>query len=153
MMLLKQIERLPDTSQHPQGEHVDLEDAEIVDVVLVPLDEAAFGHRAIADGHGLDQRSVGENEAADMLAEVARHADHLAGELDDPSQVRIGKIEPRLTKNMLLVDSLSMAAPYGTRERRGDVFGKSHGLADLADSHARPVMDHRGAEAGAIPTV
>ena len=68
MMRLEQVERLADAGQHAEREHVDLEDAEIVDVVLVPFDEAALGHRAVADRHGLGQQPVGQDEPADVLA-------------------------------------------------------------------------------------
>ena len=93
-MLLDEVEAFADAGQHPEREHVDLEDPQLVDVVLVPFDEGAVVHRAVADRHGLGQRPLGQDEAADMLGEVARHSDQLLGELHRSFQVRIGKVEP-----------------------------------------------------------
>ena len=117
MMLFKKIEALPDTGQHAEREHVDLEDAEVVDIVLVPFDEAAVGHCSVADGHGLGQQLVGEDEATDMLAKMPRHADHLLGQLQNPSQVRIGKVQACFAQDMLLVDLVPVPAPHGARQR------------------------------------
>ena len=94
VMLLDQVEAFADAGQHAEREHVDLEDAELLDVVLVPFDEGAVVHRAIADRHGLGQRPLGQDEAADVLRQMARHADQLLGELHRPLEVRIGEIEP-----------------------------------------------------------
>jgi hypothetical protein len=68
VMRLQQVEAFADAGQHAQRQHIDLEDAQRVDIVLVPFDEAAVGHGAIADRHGLGQRAFGEDETADMLA-------------------------------------------------------------------------------------
>ena len=95
-MRLQQIESLADAGQHPERQNVDLHDAERLDIVLVPFDETAVRHRAIADGDGPGQRFAGQNETANMLRQVARHADQLVGQPDDTLQVRVGKIETRL---------------------------------------------------------
>ena len=67
MVLAQQVEALPDAGQHPQRQDIDLEDPQRVDVVLVPFDERAVGHRSVADRHGLGQRALGQDEAADVL--------------------------------------------------------------------------------------
>ena len=67
-----------DAGEHAERQHVDFQDAESVDVVLVPLDEGAFGHGGIADGHGFIEPLAGEHEAAHMLGEVAGKAGDLA---------------------------------------------------------------------------
>ena len=82
---LDQIEALADASEHAERQDVDLEDAERVDIVLVPFDEAALRHGAIADGHGFGQRALGQDEAADMLAEMPGHADQLPGQENGPA--------------------------------------------------------------------
>ena len=102
MMLLDQVEAFADAGQHSEREHVDLEDAELVDVVLVPFDEGAVVHRAVADRHRLGQRPLGQDEAADMLRQMARHSDQLLGELDRALEVRVGKIEPGVLRARVL---------------------------------------------------
>ena len=51
VMLFQQVETLADTAQHSQREHVDLENAERVQVVLVPFDGGAVFHGGIGNGH------------------------------------------------------------------------------------------------------
>ena len=115
-MLLEQSERLADACQHPEREHIDLVDAEIVDIVLVPFDKTALRHGAVADRHGLGQQLVGEDETADMLAQVPRHIDHLLGQLQNAFQMWIGQVQARLAPDMLLVDIV----PMGTPDRAGE---------------------------------
>ena len=116
MMLLDQVEAFADAGQHAEREHVDLEDAELVDVVLVPFDEGAVVHRAIADRHGLGQRPLGQDEAADMLRQMARHADQLLGELHRALEMRVGKVEPGIVGARVLELGVH-AAPDGRGER------------------------------------
>ena len=67
VMRLDQIKAFGDTGEHAKGEDIDLEDLQRVDVVLVPFDETALGHGAVADRHDLGQRAFGEDETADVL--------------------------------------------------------------------------------------
>ena len=87
-----------------------------------------------------------------MLRQMARHADHLLGERDGPPQMRVAQIEPGLFDPAVL-DLLAPASPMGRGDRRGDVFGQAHHLADLADRAARAVMDHRRRDPGAVAAV
>ena len=151
-MLLDQVEAFADAGQHAEREHVDLEDAEFLDVVLVPFDEGAVLHRAIADGHGLGQRPFGQDEAADMLRQMARHADELLGELHRPLEVRVVDVEPGVTR-AILGDLGFHAAPIVGGDGRADVFAQAHDLADFADRRARAVMDDRRGDPGAVAAV
>ena len=65
----------------PSAEHVDLQQPS-VEVVLVPLDDGALLHGGVLDRHHLVEARAGDDEAADMLGEMAREADQLAGERD-----------------------------------------------------------------------
>ena len=144
MMGAQQIEAFLQTGQHPQRQHVDLEDTERVDIVLVPFDEAAIGHRAIADRHGFRQRPLRQDKAADMLRQMPRHADYLLGQPEHPAQLRIGHVEPRFLR-VLFSDLPAVTAPDCPRERGGGVFRQAHHLAHFADRHARAIVDHGGA--------
>ena len=125
---------------------------ERVDVVLVPFDEGAVVHRGVADRHGLGQRPLGQDEAADMLRQMARHADQLLGELDRALEVRVAQIEPGVAGARVGKLGLHMA-PDGRGERGGDVLAQPHHLADLADRRARAVMDHGRRDPGAVAAV
>ncbi len=59
VMRLQKIEPAAQAAQHAEREHVDLHQAERVDVVLVPLDEGAIVHGGIADGHRLVEAARG----------------------------------------------------------------------------------------------
>ena len=118
-MALEEIEAAPDAAQHAEREHVDLHEAERVDVVLVPLDEGALVHGGVADRHRLVEPLAGEHEAADMLGEMARKADQLVGKRDRLPDRRIGRIEPGLTD--VIVGQAVAIAPHRLGERRGHV--------------------------------
>ena len=100
-MLAQELERAADARQHAERQHVDLEQAQLVDVVLVPLDEGAVRHRRVADRHDLGQRRARQHEAADVLGEMAREADQLVGQLDHAREQRIGGIEAGLADVLL----------------------------------------------------
>ena len=53
--------------EHARAQHVDLEQAQRVEIVLVPLDDRAVGHRRILDGHQLIQAAARDDEAAHVL--------------------------------------------------------------------------------------
>jgi hypothetical protein len=90
-MLLHQRETLADGGEHAQGETVDLEDAQLVEIVLVPLDDGAVGHGRVLDRHELAQGAAGHDHAARVLREMAGEADKLRDEFDQlPAAGRIG---------------------------------------------------------------
>ena len=90
------LEGAADAGQHAEREDVDLEDFEGVDVVLVPLDDGAILHRRIRDGDEEIELVAGDDEAADVLAQVTRKAHELAGDLDGLAQGRLVGIEAEL---------------------------------------------------------
>ena len=61
------MKRAPDRAQHPQAEHVHLEQAQRIEIVFVPLDDRALGHGRIFDRHDFIQAAAGNDEAADVL--------------------------------------------------------------------------------------
>ncbi len=78
-------------AQHAQRQHVDLEQAQRVEVVLVPLDDAAVLHRRVFDRHQRVQLVACDHKAAGVLAQVARKADQLLRQLQpQPAQRRLG---------------------------------------------------------------
>ena len=137
-MLLDEIEPAPQAAQHAEREHIDLHQAERVDVVLVPFDEGALVHGGIADRHRLVERRAGEHEAADVLGEVARKADQLVREFDGLPDRRVGGVESGLT-DVFIRQSVAIA-PHRLGERGGDILRQAHGLADFADGAARAVV-------------
>ena len=151
-MALDEVEALADGGEHAERQHVDLEHAERVDVVLVPLQEGAVRHGAVVDRHGLVEALAGEHEAADVLGEMAREAHQLAGELHRLADRRVGGVEARLA-HPLLGEVVVADAPDQAGQRRRHVLLEAQRLADLADRHARAVVDDGGADGGAVAAV
>ena len=139
--------------QHAQRQHVDLHQAQRVDVVLVPLDEGAVLHGGVADRHGLVQPPLGQDEAADVLRQVAREARAARwASAVGAADLRVVGIEPGLA-DVLVGHAVAPAAPDRVGQRGGDVLGQAQRLADLADRHARAVVDDGGADGGAVAAV
>ena len=88
-MDFQQRERLADAGEHAQAQHIDLEQTERVEIVLVPFDEGAMLHGGVADRNDLRQRPARQHEAADMLGEMAGEADQLLGQLETAREQRI----------------------------------------------------------------
>ena len=61
-----------DRGEHAEGQHIDFQQAERVEIVLVPLNYRTFGHGGVFDRHQVRQRTTRDHEAADMLREMAR---------------------------------------------------------------------------------
>ena len=147
-----QVKPLGDAGQHAQGKHIHLEDAQRVDVILVPLDKRPLRHRAIADGHDLRQRSFGQDETAHMLAQMPRHARHLLRQLQHPPQVGVRQVKTRLADPLFLHLPLERP-PNRARQFRGHILAQPHRLADLPNGRAGPVMNDRGAQPRPLPPV
>ena len=92
-MLVDQIERLAQARQHAEPEHVDLEDAQRVEIVFVPLDEGALIHRRIADRHHLIEPAARDDKTADMLREMTRKAVDFPRKRKDLADARAVRIE------------------------------------------------------------
>jgi xanthine/CO dehydrogenase XdhC/CoxF family maturation factor len=88
-MLVQQIEAALQAGQHAEREDVDLENADGVEIVLVPFDAGALLHRRVLDRHHLVEPAAGDDEAAHMLGEVARKADQLARQRQHPGELGV----------------------------------------------------------------
>ena len=88
LMRANHRDRLFQRRQHPEAEQIDLDDAEVGAVVLVPLNHDAAGHRGRFERHDLVERLRGNHHAAAMLAEMARQTLNLAHQLDQHHDAR-----------------------------------------------------------------
>ena len=95
-VLLEQIQAPPDGREHPECQAIHLEDAECIQVILVPLDDGAAGHAGVLDRHDLAERQLGQDHAADMLRQMAGKAEDLADEMDQLPAEPAGRVEARL---------------------------------------------------------
>ena len=134
-MPVEQLECLSNAGQHAERQDVDLENAERVEIVLVPLDHGTVRHRRIGDRHHLIEPALGQDEAADMLREVAGEAGQLGGELQGQAQARLARIEAALARRGS-VDAAIAPAPDRRGQRAGHVLRQAQRLADVANRAA-----------------
>ena len=67
VMITQQVQAFADAGQHAQRQYVDLQDAQGVDIVLVPFDETAIGHGPVAHWHRLGERTFSQDESTNVL--------------------------------------------------------------------------------------
>ena len=149
---VQKIEGAADARQHAQRQDIDLEDAERVEIVLVPLDVGAVLHGGVEDRHHLVEAVAGHDEAADVLGEMAREAGDLGGESEDVAHGGLVRIEAGAA-HLLVRHGADRPAPHGAVEGADDIVGEAEDLADLADGGARAIGDDGGGEAGAVAAV
>ncbi len=77
----------------PEPEEVDLDDAEVGAVVLVPLDDDAAGHRRRLERHDLVEPAGRDHHAAGVLPEVARQILDLHVEAHEVLHARLLGVE------------------------------------------------------------
>src|SRR6202035_1011134 len=85
--------RLREGVEHPQPQEVDLDDAQVGAVVLVPLHDEAAGHRGGLQGDHLVQPAGGDHHAARVLAQVAGEVVDAGPRLREVAEQRLGGIE------------------------------------------------------------
>jgi hypothetical protein len=90
-LVADEVQRAADGAEHAQRQQVDLQQAQGVEVVLVPLDDAAAFHRSVFHRHQPRQLVARDDEAARVLRQVAREADQRLRQLDpQPAQRGVG---------------------------------------------------------------
>ena len=147
-----QIECFADACQHAQRQDIDLEDAERVEIVLVPFDHRAIGHGGVGNRHYFVEASLGDDEAADMLREVTREAGEFARKPQrqiHPWRVRIDAGSPE----MRAIEPVPAPAPDRIGEFGDDVLRQAERLADIPDRALGAVADDSRCETRALAAV
>ena len=150
------LHRVLEGGHHPEPEEVHLEEAHVLDVVLVPLQDRAPRHPRVLERHELVQALRAEDHPAGVLAEVARQsADPVAG-VDQGAEPRVRVGHPRHAQLLLQLERLrQVAAVVEAREPVQRVVREPEHLAHLADRALAPVGDdvrgHRRAPAAVTP--
>ena len=76
-------ERVLERGEHPEAEEVELDEAGVGAVVLVPLEHRAARHARPLDRAHVDDGPVAEDHAAGVDAEVSRQPQEPLGEVED----------------------------------------------------------------------
>ena len=137
--------------QHAEAEHVHFQQAELIEIVLVPFDDRAIGHGGVFDGHQLFEQPLRDHEAADVLGQVPRKSLQLAGQVQQQPDLAVAGLETGLA-HALFIDR-GVPPLHGARETFGLHGVEPHHLGHVAQCAARPIADDRGRERGAIAAV
>ena len=132
-----QLETAANRAQHPQAEHVHLQQPQVLQVVLVPLDDRAVLHGRILDGHQPAQRPLGNDESPHVLGKVPgkpRQILHQSCETPDDGRPRV---ESRLAD--LLRGDLLAVPPLHRLGQNADLrFFHPQGLAHVPNRTPGP---------------
>ncbi len=147
-----EAQRALQRAEHAQGQDVDLDQPQRVEIVLVPLDHAAPFHRGVFHRHQARQVVACDDEAAGMLAQVAREADQ-----------RLSQLHPQLAQRRFGVEAvfgqplgadLAAVEPLRALGHRVDaVQVDAQRAAHVAQRAARPPADDHRRQRGAVPAV
>ena len=148
----QEIERALHAGEHAERQAVDLHEFQGVDVVLVPFDDLAVGHRGRFDRHQFVQPVMRQHEAARMLRQMPRRPDQFAGENDRELEPPVLQVEVEFF-GVLGFDAFLRPAPDLGRQHLDQVFGQPQRLADVAQRALGPVADHGRAERRMVAAV
>ena len=116
-------ERLADGREHPEREQVDLDEAKVIHVVLVPLQDRACVHPGGLDRRRVNQRVVRDHEPPHVDRGVAGKTLDLRSEVHQVTHRRVprlnpGLLQPVLPRARLLVGRIGVVARSRLRARR-----------------------------------
>ena len=145
----EQVECTPHAAEHAQAEDIDFHEAQCVDVILVPLDHLAIGHRCRFDRYQVVQPILCQNETAGMLGHMPGKADQNPRQIQCQAQATILQVEVQCL-DVLLTDAVIAPTPDLGGKRTNDVLGQAKRLAHVAHRATGAIADDRGAECGAV---
>ena len=137
IMPVEQPEPFRQRRQHPQRQHVDLEQPERVEIVLVPLDRGAVVHRRVHDRRDLVEPVAGDDETAAVLRQMAGKAGDFLRHLQAQGEGGIARVQPgQLGARALFL------SPAHRIQGDDDILGQAEHLGRLADRRAGAIGRH-----------
>ena len=152
MVATQQIECLADARQHAEAEHIDFENTQRIQVVLVPFDNRAVLHGGVLDRHHLAKGTVRHHHAARMLGQVAGKAPQFSGQPQPLAHRAVGGVETRLAQ-FGRADLIKGTAPDDGLQGDNGVIGKTKHLADFAHRTLGTIRDVRSGHTGPVAAV
>jgi hypothetical protein len=147
---IDQRDGLADGGEHPERQHIHLEQAQGLQVVLLPLDHGTVLHRGIFHRHQFAQRALADDEAPHVLGQMtgkAHQGAHQCHQLFQP---------PRRQRQGLHLgpgDDLLPVPVHRLRQHLHRLCANAQCPRHIADGTARPVADHRGSQRGTLAPV
>ena len=152
MMQSHQVERLSDTGQHPKAKDIDLENAQRVDIVLVPADDGAVLHCGVLDRDQFIKPPFGHDKAADVLGQVAGKALHLIAKLQRLGQAAVAEVQADFTQ-AFFGQTVAAPAPKLAGQGRDRILAQSHNRPDFPNGAFAAIMDDRCAQPCAVAAI
>jgi hypothetical protein len=143
---------LANGGEHAEAEDVDLEEAEIVEIVLVPRDDRAVLHAGGLDRGDAIEGLRREDEAADVDGEVAREALDLVGQLEHELEAAIAGVEAD-AREVARIGGIRAAVAREAAQAIELIEREAEDLADLAQGALAAVADDLGHHRGAVAAV
>ena len=143
-----------DKREHAQTKHIKLDEAEVVDIIFVPLGHNAAGHGGPFQGKNIGERCGGYDHAADMDAEMPRETGDAVHHIE--------KLRPRLCRHMslefvqagkVLGDAMRGVVLHGTRHTLNEVDRQAHCLGHIPHGIAGLIGDNVADHAGTSPVI
>ena len=153
MVPVDQIKGLSDAGQHPQSQNIDLQDAQRIDIILIPADDGAVLHRGVFNRHQFVQTALGDDKAADMLGQMARKALDFLDQLQGDAQAPVSGVEPDFREPLRHHRALGPKPPDLAGHGGKRIFGQAHHAPHLAHRALAPIMDHRRAQPRAVTPI
>ena len=153
LLVLDQLQRLGDDRERAQPEHVHLDQAQVLDVVLVELDDPPALHRRRLDRHDVDERLPGDQHAAVVDRKVAGKVDHLAAQLEELLPALRPHLRWRDRSGHRVLDVLGEPPIDAFGEPVEQLVREAERLAHLPDRHPRLKGDDVADHPGPLPAV
>src|SRR3974390_1947657 len=152
VMFVHKVECLAQAGQHAKTKHIDFQDTQRIEIILVPFDEGAVVHRRIADRHDLVETAAGEDKTAELLEKMTGEAVDLGLQRRNLAHAPALWVEAGAGDRIFRYRAAT-ATPNRGRQGTDGVFGETKGFSDLADCRAAAIGNHGGGDAGALTPV
>ena len=133
--------------QHSQGEAIDFEDAQIIEIILVPLNYRPPFHGGIFNRHEFVQRTSCNHHAADVLREMPRKPQQFVDKkckwlAHARTQIESGFQAPlrKIVRDMVMTGVLCQAID--------EVLRQPQGFSDITNGGAWAIGDRNRGNAG-----
>ncbi|MDR8761997.1 hypothetical protein FEP90_03694 [Burkholderia multivorans] len=147
-----EIKSAADRGQHAECEHVDLQQPQRLQIVLVPFNHATPGHRCVLHGNKPRELAAADDEPARVLREVPRKAEQLERQRRPRLDQRRVRVQPRLGETRQQFGA-AVEPVVGLGDTIDDLRIDAERLPGFAQRTARPIRRYRRRDRCAVPPV
>ena len=151
-MLFQKIKSTTDTTQHAKRQHINLQNTQRIQIILVPFHNGSLIHCSILNRYNIFQYTPCDDKASNMLGQMAGKADQLTCKRQghrDKTVIRIKSGFPYTLRR----HTRRRPAPGHFRHGAHHIFRQSQRLSHFANGTAGTVCDNGRREPCPIPTI